>query len=53
MSLYGTEKFQYSYTPLKLMTFTAYIITRKGSKFTVQINYLQSYLSTHVIISCI
>jgi len=29
MSLYVTEKFQYSYTRLKLMTFTAYIITRK------------------------
>lgn len=29
MSLYVPEKFHYSYTPLKLMTITAYIITRK------------------------
>jgi len=32
MSLYVPEKFHYSYTPLKLMTFTAYIITRERVK---------------------
>lgn len=32
MSLYVPENFHYSYTPLKLMTLTAYIITRERIK---------------------
>lgn len=32
MSLYVPEKFHYSYTHLKLVTFTAYFITRESVK---------------------